>query len=273
MAANEMARNPENATSDFIPVSKRDQILAATPMIGPTRKSLVHVLRFKAPLEPGVYPYVCTFPGHWIVMNGKMVVARDAAEAEQLLEACRPTIVKAWSLDDFPQVPTSREETVLARGMHAFAKAQCTQCHVAAGHGVNLGPELTESVKELQGRVLLSHILDPSLTIAEQYQTVQFVLEDGRVVSGVVAGETSEAWKIRPNLLNPDEIKLIPKALVDEQVPSRVSPMPAGLLNVLTRQEILDLISFLEMGTDLPAGLMPKHDAPVPVPVSDSSRL
>ena len=273
MAANEMARNPENATSDFIPVSKRDQILAATPMIGPTRKSLVHVLRFKAPLEPGVYPYVCTFPGHWIVMNGKMVVARDAAEAEQLLEACRPTIVKAWSLDDFPQVPTSREETVLARGMHAFAKAQCTQCHVAAGHGVNLGPELTESVKKLQGRVLLSHILDPSLTIADRYQTVQFVLEDGRVVSGVVAGETSEAWKIRPNLLNPDEIKLIPKALVEEQVPSRVSPMPSGLLNVVTRQEILDLISFLEMGTDLPAGLMPKHDAPVPVPVSDSSRL
>jgi len=255
MAANEMARDPKNATSDFIPAGKQDLILAATPMIGPTRTSLVHVLRFEAPTEPGVYPYVCTFPGHWIVMNGTMVVARDAAEAERLLEACRPTIVKAWRLEDFPKVVTTRDEQVLARGLHAFAKAQCTQCHVAAGHGVNLGPNLAESVKKLRGRELLAHLLDPSLKIDDRYRTVQFVLDDGRVESGVRAGETAEAWKIRPNLLAPDQVKLIAKARVEEQIPSQVSPMPAGLLNVLTREEILDLLSFVEAGEDLPGGL------------------
>jgi len=259
MAANAMARDPKNATSDFVPESKRDLIIAATPMIGPTRKSLVHVLRFEAPTEPGVYPYVCTFPGHWIVMNGSMVVARDAAEAERLLEACQPTIVKAWSLEDFPEVKTSRDETVLARGMHAFVKAQCNQCHVAAGHGVNLGPTLAESVKKLRGRELLSHLLDPSLKIDDRYRTVQFVLDDGRVESGVLAGETSAAWKIRPNLLRPDDIKLIVKETVDEQIPSKVSPMPAGLLNVLTRDEIMALVSFVEAGDQLPAGLVPDH--------------
>ena len=267
MAANEMARDPANATSDFIPESKQELILAATPMIGPTRTSLIHVLRFEAPKEPGVYPYVCTFPGHWIVMNGKMVVARDIAEAEKLLEACRPTVVKAWHLDDFPEVEVSRNQSVLARGMHAFIKARCTQCHVVAGHGINLGPDLAESVKKLQGRELLSHILDPSLAIAKEYRTVQFVLEDGRVVSGVVADETSKAWKIRPNLLSPDRTELIPKKTVDEQVPSRISPMPAGLLNVLDRQEILDLISFVEASGDLPVGLVPKHPTLSPVSV------
>ncbi|MEM7235816.1 MAG: PVC-type heme-binding CxxCH protein, partial [Planctomycetota bacterium] len=69
-AANDMARDPKFANSDFVPASKKDLILEYAPMIGPTRKSRVHVLRFEAPKEPGVYPYVCTFPGHWVVMTG-----------------------------------------------------------------------------------------------------------------------------------------------------------------------------------------------------------
>jgi len=190
------------------------------------------------------------------------VVARDPAEAERLLEACRPTIVQAWTLEDFAEVTTRRDEATLARGLHAFVKAQCSQCHLAAGHGVNLGPKLPESVKKLQGRELLAHILDPSKKIADQYRTVQFILEDGRVVSGVLAGETAAAWKIRPNLLTPDVIKLIPKATVEEQIASQVSPMPAGLLNVLTRQEVFDLLSFVAAGDDLPAGLAADHGSP-----------
>ena len=262
IAANAMARDPKNATSDFIPEEKKNLILAATPMIGPTRKSLVHVLRFEAPQEPGVYPYVCTFPGHWIVMNGKMVVARDQAEAERLLDACRPTLVNVWKAEDFPTVATSQDEETLSRGMHAFAKAQCTQCHVAAGHGVNLGPDLVKSVKKLRGKDLLLQILDPSLKIDDDYRMVQFLLTDGRVVSGVVASETPETYTIRPNLLMPEKIKRIQKKDVEERFVSQVSPMPAGLINVLTKQEILDLISFLEAGDNLPAGLSGHHEFP-----------
>ncbi len=53
MAANEMARDPKNANSDFIPKSKRKLILHASKMIGPTRKTRVEVLRFKRPRSPG----------------------------------------------------------------------------------------------------------------------------------------------------------------------------------------------------------------------------
>ena len=31
-------------------------------------------LRFVAPTEPGEYPYLCTYPGHWVIMRGVMVV-------------------------------------------------------------------------------------------------------------------------------------------------------------------------------------------------------
>jgi putative heme-binding domain-containing protein len=266
MAANDMAKDPKNATGDFVPESKRHLIIAATPMIGPTRHALAHSLRFTAPKEPGIYPYVCTFPGHWIVMNGQMVVAKDAAEVEELVAACKPTIVKAWTLEEFPVVTTATDEATLTRGMHAFAKAQCTQCHVAGGHGVNLGPNLAESAKTYHGRDLLEQILEPSKVIHEKYRTMQFVLDNGRVVSGVVLEETPDAYRVATNLLTPEQVTVVARKTIEEQMPGKVSAMPAGLLNVLTRDEILGLVSFIEAGDNLPPSL--RH----PVPHTDATK-
>lgn len=72
MAANELAKDPkEMAKGQFIPASKRKLILHHTKMLAPDS---VEVLRFQAPKSPGVYPYMCTFPGHWIIMKGEMTV-------------------------------------------------------------------------------------------------------------------------------------------------------------------------------------------------------
>ncbi|MGB8166721.1 MAG: PVC-type heme-binding CxxCH protein [Chthoniobacteraceae bacterium] len=69
MAGNEMAKDPDGIKKDFLP--KSDKILHATKLINANSGT---VLRFRAPEQPGVYPFVCTFPGHWIIMNGKMTV-------------------------------------------------------------------------------------------------------------------------------------------------------------------------------------------------------
>jgi putative heme-binding domain-containing protein len=139
--------------------------------------------------------------------------------------------------------------------MHAFVKARCTQCHVAAGHGVNLGPALTESVKRLRGRELLAHVFDPSLEIADRYRVIQFVLDDGRVVSGVVVGESDDEIRVVPNLLDPSRTLSLSPRRVEERIPARVSAMPAGLVNVLSREEIVALVAFVEAGDDLPPAL------------------
>lgn len=260
MAANEMARDPRNANSDFIPIEKREQILQATSMIGPTRASLVHVLRFEAPKEPGLYPYVCTFPGHWVVMNGMMIVASSEAEAERLLAEALPTIVQEWSLNDFTELEIPRDENAIALGMQAFVKARCNQCHVIAGHGVNLGPDLNASIKKYRGQKLLEQILQPSTEIPEAFRNYQFLLEDGRVISGVVAKEEADTYHVVANLLTPHTVTLVHKKDIDEKVASTVSPMPVGLLNVLTREEILQLLAFVEAGEDgLPAHLKHHH--------------
>lgn len=69
MAGNEMAKDPKGIERDFIPES--DKILHHTKLIFPGNGE---ILRFTAPTEPGTYPYLCTFPGHWVVMKGEMVV-------------------------------------------------------------------------------------------------------------------------------------------------------------------------------------------------------
>ncbi len=75
MAANEMARSPDGLKQGFIP--KSSKILHHTGML---EQDTSDVLRFKAPETPGAYPYICTFPGHWIIMKGVMTVLPNAAE-------------------------------------------------------------------------------------------------------------------------------------------------------------------------------------------------
>ena len=248
MAANEMARDPRNATSDFIPRSKRPLILHYAPMIGPNRSSRLFELRFHAPRESGVYPYVCTFPGHWVVMNGVMVVAANDAEAERLLAAAAPQVIRRWKLADFPPVKVRTDEATATAGMLAFVKARCNQCHVLAGHGVNLGPDLKTVAQRFRGKKLLQHILQPSAEIHKDFQTYQFLLADGRVVSGVVKRETADAYDVITNLLLPETLVTIRKQDVEERLPSAVSAMPEGLLDVLTRDEIMALLGLLERG-------------------------
>ena len=49
-----------------------DAILHATKML---KQNQSETLRFRAPKQPGKHPCICSFPGHYLVMRGVMVVA------------------------------------------------------------------------------------------------------------------------------------------------------------------------------------------------------
>jgi len=68
-AADAMLRDPKASEKFYIP--EIPEVLFATKMIGPQE---LYTLTFTAPTEPGNYPFACTFPGHWRMMNGIMVV-------------------------------------------------------------------------------------------------------------------------------------------------------------------------------------------------------
>lgn len=68
-AADAMLRDPKASEKFYIP--EIPEVLFATKMIGPQE---LYTLTFTAPTTPGKYPFACTFPGHWRMMNGIMVV-------------------------------------------------------------------------------------------------------------------------------------------------------------------------------------------------------
>ena len=67
--ANQLIAEPDAAARHYVP--KTDDVLVYTDIVDPQDRFTIH---FRAPAEKGRYPYLCTFPGHWMVMNGEMIV-------------------------------------------------------------------------------------------------------------------------------------------------------------------------------------------------------
>ncbi len=62
----------EAPTTDYVPASMQDTILASTRLLGPGERDTV---TFAAPTAPGRYEFICSFPGHYQVgMRGVLIV-------------------------------------------------------------------------------------------------------------------------------------------------------------------------------------------------------
>lgn len=69
--ANQFITDPEAAIRQYVP--ETTDVLAYTDVVFPKNSFTIY---FRAPEHPGRYPYLCTFPGHWLIMNGEMIVER-----------------------------------------------------------------------------------------------------------------------------------------------------------------------------------------------------
>ena len=72
-AADKLAQSPNALAQQYVP--EIPQVLYATKLVEPGQAL---TFQFKAPGDPGQYPYVCTFPGHWRLMNGILQVVAPA---------------------------------------------------------------------------------------------------------------------------------------------------------------------------------------------------
>ena len=70
-AANKMIMQKDAVEKNYIPAIP--QILFSTPLVNAGE---TYRLKFTAPAQIGDYPFVCTFPGHWSIMNGVMKVVK-----------------------------------------------------------------------------------------------------------------------------------------------------------------------------------------------------
>ncbi len=70
-AADKLAQDTKGIEQNYIP--KIPEVLFATKLINPQE---TYKLKFKVPTETGDYPFICSFPGHWRIMNGIMKVVK-----------------------------------------------------------------------------------------------------------------------------------------------------------------------------------------------------
>ena len=109
-----------------------------------------------------------------------------------------------------------------------------------------IGPDLTAVASRFDRRTLLESILEPSKVIAEIYRTISITLKSGAIVDGRIVGEDANTLSVAINPVDPDQRHRVNKSEIQTQRVSDISSMPAGLVNSLTKGEILDLLAFLE---------------------------
>ena len=140
----------------------------------------------------------------------------------------------------------------MGHGKELFTELSCVQCHRKNGVGGQVGPDLADVRQKLAGGKMtladvLTEMLEPSKVIDKKYRTEVLVLSSGSLVSGIVMDESEKEVRIRGNPADQKsaEPQTIPLADIIERAPSAVSMMPAGLLNTLTEEEILDLLAYV----------------------------
>lgn len=70
--ADKMLTDPQALAKMYVPASE-DILVKPNKLIGIGQSDLIE---FTAPAEAGDYPYICTFPGHWRLMNGVLKVTK-----------------------------------------------------------------------------------------------------------------------------------------------------------------------------------------------------
>ncbi|MFN0066683.1 MAG: c-type cytochrome, partial [Limisphaerales bacterium] len=131
------------------------------------------------------------------------------------------------------------------RGRKVFygnATVACTRCHqIGADGGGNAGPRLDGVATRLTREALLESIVAPNQRITEGFETALLTLKNGAVFAGLVKSETETELVLN----NPEDGDQVVKKADIELREAGLSGMPEGFADILTRQELRDVIEFL----------------------------
>lgn len=167
--------------------------------------------------------------------------------------------VTEWKLDELSTVAkTGLKERNFENGRKMFAAAACFTCHRFDNQGGMTGPDLTAAGRRYTPHDLLDNILNPSKEINEQFVPLVVTTEDGTKITGVLVNQNQQTITLNTDLANPNQRKGINRKDIASMAPSKVSPMPTGLLGPMTKDEILDLLAYTLSGGDRTSPLFKK---------------
>ncbi len=90
---------------------------------------------------------------------------------------------------------------------------------------------------------MVESIVFPSASIVRSYEPVSIETRSGMIYNGLVKQETADQIEL---VTGPDRTERISRSNIEEIRPSKISVMPAGLDKLLSRQELADLVEFLQ---------------------------
>lgn len=185
--------------------------------------------------------------------------SKPSLSVEEMAANFQPaeTIIKKWTVEDFQPLEIPTGEDAFRKGMLAFLRAGCHKCHMGSVGTKPLGPTIQQiGEKRYSDMELLTHILKPSERIDEAFQQMLFLTIDGKSITGTVIEETDTEIRLIPDLQKPDEIVTLSVEEIEDSRPATLSPMPEGVADVLTKEEIINLLSYLKQaGAPPPATL------------------
>ncbi|MBD0777396.1 c-type cytochrome [Maribacter sp. ANRC-HE7] len=133
-------------------------------------------------------------------------------------------------------------------GRNMFKASLCISCHSMNGEGGSTGPELTQIGSRFTVGAIAEAIVNPSGTIGDRYQYSDYHMEDGSVITGIEINEDDNTIEVAISAFAPDVTAKVRKDRLESVELSKISPMPAGLVNRLNEQEITDLIAYMLSG-------------------------
>ncbi|WP_165440646.1 PVC-type heme-binding CxxCH protein [Rubripirellula amarantea] len=168
----------------------------------------------------------------------------EVVDAAKKIESLKPAVTSADQV-----IPSIRELSQINgdpdSGKAVFNKeGTCIKCHKVAGEGKEVGPDLSEIGSKLSKEDMFVSILNPSAGISHNYETYACLTVDGKLITGLLVGETEEEITIK----TADAVLTkIPADDVEDLRKQEVSLMPADLQKAMSVQQLVDLVDYLRL--------------------------
>lgn len=125
-------------------------------------------------------------------------------------------------------------------GREVFTR-HCAACHQLRGTGSVIGPQLDGAITRSTTR-LMEDILSPDRNVDEAFRTTSLLLDDGRVVVGMIQSETETSITLADAA---GKTVVVESDAVQTRVESGRSLMPGNFIEVLSAEDLANLLAYL----------------------------
>ena len=175
---------------------------------------------------------------------------KSALEAAASALAGR-TKATAWTLEELSAAAaTGMKGRSFETGRKMFGAVGCFSCHRFGNEGGMTAPDLTGAGGRYSPRDLLDQIINPSKEINEQFVPTVITKLDGSSITGTIVNLYKQTVTVNTDPSDPGQTEELNRNTIKSIEPSKVSLMPPGLLNMLTKEEVLDLLAYVLSGGD-----------------------